>query len=131
MTAFFDTNTVLYMTGPDDRRAGRAAELVSGGGVISVQVLNEAVSVARRKFRLDWAAIDEIVTEFRMFLAVVPVTEAVHDEARRLAARYGFGIYDGAIVAAALLAGCETLWSEDMHAGLVVDERLTIRNPFA
>jgi predicted nucleic acid-binding protein len=34
------------------------------------------------------------------------------------------------IVAAAQLAGCSTLYSEDMHHGLVID-RLTIRNPYA
>jgi len=33
------------------------------------------------------------------------------------------------IVAAAQLAGCTTLYSEDMHDGLTID-RLTIRNPF-
>jgi predicted nucleic acid-binding protein len=39
-------------------------------------------------------------------------------------------VYDGMIVAAAQLAGCRVLYSEDMHDGLVID-RLTIRNPFA
>jgi predicted nucleic acid-binding protein len=39
-------------------------------------------------------------------------------------------VFDGLVVAAALEAGCATLWSEDMQDGLVVDERLTIRNPF-
>ena len=38
--------------------------------------------------------------------------------------------YDALIVAAALLAGCRTLHSEDMQHGQVVDGRLTIRNPF-
>lgn len=34
------------------------------------------------------------------------------------------------IVAAALSNDCETLWSEDMHEGLVVDGRLRIASPF-
>jgi predicted nucleic acid-binding protein len=34
------------------------------------------------------------------------------------------------IVAAALLAGCDVLYSEDMHDGLVIEERLRIVNPF-
>ncbi|WP_309611667.1 hypothetical protein [Sphingomonas sp.] len=37
---------------------------------------------------------------------------------------------DATIVAAALLARCETLWSEDIQDGLVVEQQVTIRNPF-
>ena len=53
-----------------------------------------------------------------------------HDEGLRAAARYRLSIYDGLIVGAALLADCQTLWSEDMQHGLRIDGRLTIRNPF-
>jgi len=35
------------------------------------------------------------------------------------------------MLAAALRLDCATFWSEDMQDGLVVDGRLTIRNPFA
>jgi predicted nucleic acid-binding protein len=34
------------------------------------------------------------------------------------------------IVAAALRADCDTLWSEDMHNGLIIENRLRILNPF-
>jgi predicted nucleic acid-binding protein len=53
-----------------------------------------------------------------------------HDQALRIAERYGFQIYDSLIVAAALEAGCTTLYSEDMQDGQSIDT-LTIRNPFA
>jgi predicted nucleic acid-binding protein len=33
-------------------------------------------------------------------------------------------------VSAALLADCDTLYSEDMQDGQVFDERLTVVNPF-
>jgi predicted nucleic acid-binding protein len=39
-------------------------------------------------------------------------------------------VFDGLVVAAALEAGCATLWSEDMQHGLVIDKRLKILNPF-
>jgi predicted nucleic acid-binding protein len=39
-------------------------------------------------------------------------------------------VYGAMIVAAALLAGCETLHSEDMQDGLLIDNQLRIRNPF-
>ncbi len=47
-----------------------------------------------------------------------------------MAARHGFSFYDALIVASALEAGCTTLLSEDMQDGLVVEGRLTLRNPF-
>lgn len=47
-----------------------------------------------------------------------------------IAERYGFSVYDGMIVAAALEAESEILWSEDTHDGLTVFDRLKIVNPF-
>jgi predicted nucleic acid-binding protein len=61
---------------------------------------------------------------------VVPTTEETHVRGIALAPRYSLSVYDGMIVAAAQLAGCTVLYSEDMHDGLVID-RLTIRNPYA
>jgi predicted nucleic acid-binding protein len=34
------------------------------------------------------------------------------------------------IVASALLAGCDRLWSEDMQDGVLIDRRLQIIDPF-
>ena len=60
----------------------------------------------------------------------MPLTEATHDEARRVAERYQLSFYDALIVAAALQTDCSTLYSEHMQDGLVIDERLRVRNPF-
>jgi len=35
------------------------------------------------------------------------------------------------IVASALIAGCTTLWSEDLQDGRLIEGRLRIVNPFA
>lgn len=63
-------------------------------------------------------------------LAIVPVNTKTHEIGLRLAERYGFSVYDSFIVAAALQANCDTLWSEDMQHGMLVDQRLRIVNPF-
>ena len=59
MTAkpFLDTNVLVYAFSDDDSRKDHAASLIASGGVVSVQILNEFVDVARRKLRKDWAAI--------------------------------------------------------------------------
>ena len=99
--------------------------------MISVQVLNEFASVARRKLKFSWLEITTALAALRELCAApVPLTVATHDAAAALAARYGFAFYDAVIVASALEAGCTTLMSEDMQDGLVVEARLTVRNPF-
>ena len=70
------------------------------------------------------------LSELSARLDVVPLTVEIHQDGLRLAERYGFTIYDAFIVAAALAANCDTLWSEDMQNGMLVDGRLRIANPF-
>jgi predicted nucleic acid-binding protein len=127
---FFDSNILLYVASGDDVKADRAEGLLAAGGVISVQVLNEITSVARRKMRLSWSQAREFLRLVRSFLEVRPVTIEIHEAGLDYAERYGLGLYDAFIVAAAIEAGCETLWSEDMHDGLLIDGKLRIINPF-
>jgi predicted nucleic acid-binding protein len=128
---FFDTNVLLYLLSADVAKADRAEELLAIGGAISVQVLNEFVAVASRKLRMPWLEIREVLAQVRAVCAVVPMSVETHDRAVRIAERHGLSIYDALIVAAALLADCRTLYSEDMQDGQVFERRLTIRNPFA
>ena len=66
---------------------------------------------------------------FRESLRIEPLTLDTHDRAVELARRYGFRIYDASILAATQLAGCDTVYSEDMQDGQVIGG-MTIRNPF-
>ena len=128
--SFFDSNVILYFALSRDLKAMRAEQLVAQGGVISVQVLNECANVLRSKRSKSWPEIQEFISELCVRLDVTPMTMETHQNGLRLAERYGFSIYDSFIVAAALQAGCDTLWSEDMHDGLLVEHRLRIVNPF-
>ena len=127
---FFDSNVLLYATSPDPIKADRVRVLLGSGGTISVQVLNEIAHVALRKFRMSWADTKSFLSTISDLLTVEPLTADTHATGLRLAERYGFAIYDSMIVAAALAADCDTLWSEDMHDGLLVEKRLRIVNPF-
>lgn len=131
MSVFLDTNVLTYLFSDDQHKADRAEELVAAGAVISVQVLNELVAVARRKLSMSWGEIAETVRIVQSACAVGPITVEVHHEGRRLAEKYQLAWYDALVVSAALAAGCKTLFSEDMHDGLRIDNRLTVRNPFS
>ena len=127
---FFDTNIVLYLLSGDTLKADRAEELLAIGGVISVQVLNEFAAIAARKLHMAWPEIREVLAQVRAVCPVEPMSVDTHDRAAQVAERYGLSIYDALIVAAALIAGCATLYSEDMQDGQVIERQLTIRNPF-
>ena len=127
---FFDTNVLLYLASADPAKADRAEELVGDGGTISVQVLNEITNVARRKMGMSWAETRAFLSTIRGLLPVRPLTIDVHETGVRLAERYGLSIYDAMIAASALHADCDTLLSEDMQHGSVLDGRLRVVNPF-
>lgn len=127
---FHDSNVVLYLGVRGTTKASRARALIESGGHISVQVLNECTNVLRLKRKLSWPETRIFLDEVQTLMTVWPLTFEIHQSGLRLAERYGFSIYDSFIVAAALAADCDTLWSEDMQDGMVVDARLRIANPF-
>jgi len=128
--SFFDTNILIYLASGDASKADRAEATIAGGGSISVQVLNEVANVARRKMQMSWDDAHTFLNMLRGVLTVHPITVETHEAGLRLAERYGLSIYDSMIVASALGAGCDTLWSEDMQHGMKLDEGLRIANPF-
>jgi predicted nucleic acid-binding protein len=129
--AFFDTNVLIYAV-VDDPRSARAEDILAPGGVLSVQILNEFVSVARRKILMPWSDVTEALEAFRVLCpSPLPITVEMHEAALEIAQKQGYHIYDALVVAAALEAGCATLYSEDFRDGQVIEGQLTIRNPFA
>lgn len=128
--SFLDTNTLIYLASRDDRKADRVEALLSDGVTVSVQVLNEIANVARRKLNWSWADTNGFLSMVKGLVSVQPLTVEAHETGLALSERYGFSVYDSQIVGAALLAECDTLWSEDMQDGLFVADRLRIRNPF-
>lgn len=128
--SFFDTNVLLYAASGDRVKADQAEKIIGGGGTISVQVLNELASVARRKMQMSWRDTHRFLSTLRELLTVHPITIEVHESGLALAERYNLSLYDAMIVASALHAGCDTLWSEDMQHGMAIDERLRIADPF-
>lgn len=127
---FIDSNVLLYLLSEDDVKADPAEAIVRSGGRISVQALNEIANVARRKWSMPWGEINELLSLIRYLCYVEPLTIETHEQGIRIARQYKLGTYDAMIVAAALIAGCEILYSADMQNGLLVDNQLRIRNPF-
>ncbi|HVW68891.1 MAG TPA: PIN domain-containing protein [Steroidobacteraceae bacterium] len=127
---FLDTNVLVYAF-TTDVRASKAQLLLERGCLINVQILNEFANVARRKLKMSWVELQDALDDIRTLCpTIAAVTLDTHSAGLERAQRYGLSVFDGLVVAAALEAGCATLWSEDMHHGLVIDERLRVLNPF-
>ena len=126
---FIDSNVILYLLSSDASKADKAESLLEAGGVISVQVLNEVVSVCQRKLKLSWGEIDAIMQALKACVEIVPLTQDTHELAVQLCKRYQLSFYDAHICSAALVAGCIAALSEDMQDGMMVDG-LVIKNPF-
>lgn len=127
---FFDTTILIYSVKRDDARAAAAETLLAEGGIVSVQVLNEFVAVARRKLRMPWGEIEEALAYIRALCGrPVPLTVDTHEAALRIAQRYGYHIYDSLMIAAAHEAACTILYSEDMQHGQRIGS-LRLKNPF-
>jgi len=126
---FIDSNIVLYLLSGDAAKADRAEEILATGGVVSVQVLNEVVSVCRRKLKMPWEEIEALLLAVKTVCDIQPLTVVSHEKAVEIAKHFQLSFYDANIVASALLSGAEVLFSEDLHNGILI-EGICIQNPF-
>jgi predicted nucleic acid-binding protein len=127
---FFDTNILVYAFASDDPRSARAESLISKGGVLGVQVLNEFANVTRRKLRWQWDQIEACMAVVEeLFGPAAPLTTVIHARAVALARERDLSFYDALIVAAAQDAGCQILFSEDFQHGQKFGT-LVVENPF-
>jgi predicted nucleic acid-binding protein len=129
VTVFFDTNVLVYAQ-QNGAKADRARALLAGGGMLSVQVLNEFTAVSLRKLDKNWREIADAIDDALVLVGPpLALTLDLHVAARALAETYRLSFHDALIVAAAIEAGCDTLYSEDMQHGQAIGA-LRIQNPF-
>lgn len=129
--AFFDTSVLLYLLSSDAAKSDRVEALLADRGTISVQVLNEFAAVAIRKLRMPLPEVREVLDTIRAVCDVETVTVETHDRALAVVERYGFSLYDSLLIAAALIADCKVLYSEDLQHGQLIDRQLRVVNPFS
>ncbi len=134
---FLDTNIFIYTF---DRsaptKARKATQLIRKAlttqkGIISYQVVQEFFNVALRRFSQPMRPAEAeqyLGTVFRPLLGVHS-SQALYAEALHLQGKSVLSWYDALIVAAALQAQCEFLYTEDLQHGQRFGS-LQVENPF-
>ena len=137
-TLFLDTNIFVYaFLASEPLKRAKAVELIetslgSGRGCISYQVVQEFANVARKKFATCLSASDcqaFIDAAMQPLMRVASSTELVHT-AMNLQDELKYSFYDCPMLAAALEAGADTLYTEDLQHRQLVHGTLRIVNPF-
>ncbi|MGH7483141.1 MAG: PIN domain-containing protein [Longimicrobiales bacterium] len=136
MRSFLDTNVLVYLfdrDAPEKRASARRLierEVTTGLAVLSTQVLQEFYVVVTRKLAdpMEPAAAERAVKELAALPIVQTDTTLVLSGIAR-SRRDGFSLWDALIIEAALVGGCDRLYTEDLQHGRRV-EGLTIENPF-
>ena len=132
MRVFLDTNVLAYQF--DERRPDRqesAQRILRSAGpdaMISTQVLLELHSVLTRKLRYTKREATEILVQLDP-LGTVGADKALARDAARTAAAHQLSIWDAMILEAAVRAGCDELWTEDLAAGTTL-RGVRIVDPF-
>ena len=131
---FIDTNLWVYAyTSKDLDKRNKARDILfeyAENIVISTQVVNEFSFVMLRKFKIDIKDLNTIVKRMIKNYEVSLIYYSTIEKAFDLIQKYNFSYYDSLIVSSALENECSVLYSEDMHHGLVVENKLKIINPF-
>jgi len=134
---FLDTNIFIYTFDRQaPNKAKRAEDLVAdaldtGAGMISYQVAQEFVAVARKPFRtpMTFEQIEKYWLTTLRPLLLVQFSTGLFLRALDLARRDQLSWYDSLIVAAAIQGDCEILYSEDLQHGRRFGD-LVVQNPF-
>jgi predicted nucleic acid-binding protein len=127
---FLDTNILIYAFAEDHRQT-LARRLIREPFELSVQSLNEFANAARRKLQLDWERVEWALGDLiEACQTIHPLTLDIHLRGVALAERFNLQFYDATLLASAIKGGCTIFLSEDMQDGMIIEDRLIIRNPF-
>ncbi|MEW6083561.1 MAG: PIN domain-containing protein [Chloroflexota bacterium] len=130
--AFIDTNVWLYAlldTG-EAEKSSRAKEVITQTEpILNVQVINELCVNLIKKAGFTEEQISQLIEALYEKYPIIEMDESILLEASQLRQEYALSFWDSMVIACALAADAEILYSEDMQNGLVIRETLEIKNP--
>ncbi|MDR2166753.1 MAG: PIN domain-containing protein [Clostridiales bacterium] len=130
---FLDSNILIYLYSQTEGDKRQIAYKVFDSYICitSFQALGEASNVWFRKSGFGGDRIREYLDNISKICRRISVVDRnTINMALSLKDRYGYAYYDSLMLASALENKCNIIFTEDMHNGQVIDDVLTITNPF-
>ena len=97
---FIDTNILVYCYADDESvKQQKALNIVSSSNTfISTQVLTELSNTLKRKFNLDWQAVENVISEVSSGFNVYVNNPDTIQQACQIADKYRYSFYDSLII---------------------------------
>ena len=112
-----DSNVLIYnhsLTYENKRLIAR--DFFNENPVVSSQVISEYLNVMRKQFKMEKNELMQLCSLWLGKCSVQPVILSTIKLAQNLVSKYDFQVFDGIIVAAALEANCDILYSDVLAA---------------
>ena len=131
---FVDTNILIYHFTKDTVKYEITDGIITNPLfelVTSTKVLSEFANVClRKKFVKSKSEVKRHIEEISGLFDEAGLTKKDIIHALDIQDRHKLSFYDSIIVANALESDCKSLYTEDLHHGLIIDKKLKIINPF-
>jgi predicted nucleic acid-binding protein len=128
---FIDSNIIVYLV--DNRskeKTKKAQDFLSPDFFISTQVIAENLNVCLKKLHLNKETTFDFARRILNRFRILQITEATLLKSFEISIKYQLSSWDSIIIATAILNSCSIIYSEDMQDGLIVENSVTIINPF-
>ena len=134
---FLDTNILVYAFDRSSPKKGILAQkllsraIEDANGYISWQVAQEFLSLATKKFKikLQEAEAARVLEDLLRPLWQVQPSVELFQKSLQIHKKYKYSFYDSLILSAALVTGCDVIYSEDFQNKQKIED-LTVVNPF-
>jgi predicted nucleic acid-binding protein len=127
---FVDSNIFLYLFSNDIEKKRISLKILNSYPFISTQVVNENINICIKKFKLSKDKAFRHGMNLLSKCNVIIINDNTIRVAMEVSTKYKFSYFDSLIIASSIECGCNTLFSEDLHHGQLVEKSLKIINPF-
>jgi predicted nucleic acid-binding protein len=129
---FLDTNVFVYTQskGEQNKRDIALNAIEKYDCYTSTQVFNEISNVMVKKLKMPISEVKQVIVAINSRCTVSIITHETVQKALDLKENYGYSYYDSLILAAAVLSGCDYIFSEDLQDGQIIENKIEIVNIF-
>jgi len=132
---FIDSNIWLYLILQDDDEKYKIIEKyliknnLNSTFIITYQVINEVANIMLKNNFTEIEVRENIEYLFKV-CTLQDFTKEIMLTASSVREKYSISFWDSIIIGSAIFAKCDLLISEDMQDGLMIDNKLLIKNIF-